>query len=355
MGSETPPKTISETFTKIPNEVLDWLLPDLSAAELRVLLYVYRRTLGFHKLSDKISLKQICNGIETRAGKPLDRGTGLSREAAIQAIRRLGRFGVIAVHQKGPGRGKVSEYSAPLSPEVIGRIQQCQLGERVNVLDRFRMKRKGQVGTLEKVSAIDVLSHQKVQAIDPQKKDVGKKGEQEKEGKKRVGPNHFLRPNPEERSRSTSALGREKLCRSPRVLSPEGLTSDCPAMDKLIAEVEFLMGTLSSRQKLKLRCRLRRYPEDDIRTALSNLSTETYWRENPDPVGVLLSQIVNQFFAPCSRLSLLAQRCSVWAVCARDRATKPQSLATIQPAPAPPRPFGITLLFQSAPVCGVRF
>jgi Bacteriophage replication protein O len=51
----------------------------LSGGELKVLLYICRRTFGFRKDSDSISLNQIAKGITTKAGNVLDQGTGLSK------------------------------------------------------------------------------------------------------------------------------------------------------------------------------------------------------------------------------------------------------------------------------------
>jgi hypothetical protein len=65
--------------TQIPNEVFDTLMSHLSGGELKVLLYICRRTFGFRKDSDSISLTQIAHGITTKAGRVLDQGTGLSK------------------------------------------------------------------------------------------------------------------------------------------------------------------------------------------------------------------------------------------------------------------------------------
>ncbi len=82
-------------YTPVPDDLFDRLLSDLSGAELKALLYIMRRTMGFKKNSDDISLSQICGGITTRAGQVLDRGTGLSRSTAIGAIRSLEEWGLI--------------------------------------------------------------------------------------------------------------------------------------------------------------------------------------------------------------------------------------------------------------------
>ena len=66
-------------YTPIPDQVIDKLMTELSFAELKIVLYVARRTYGFGKQSDTISLDQLATGIKTRDGRVLDSGTGLSR------------------------------------------------------------------------------------------------------------------------------------------------------------------------------------------------------------------------------------------------------------------------------------
>ena len=83
------------TTTPVPDEVFDALLPQLSEAELKVLLYIIRRTLGFGKNSDDISLSQIESGIVKKDGNRLDHGTGLSRRSVIDAIESLVSQGII--------------------------------------------------------------------------------------------------------------------------------------------------------------------------------------------------------------------------------------------------------------------
>jgi hypothetical protein len=83
------------TTTPVPDEVFDVLMPQLSGAELKVLLYICRRTFGFKKESDNISLNQISTGITTRDGRVLDRGTGLCKAAVVSAVTSLAKKGII--------------------------------------------------------------------------------------------------------------------------------------------------------------------------------------------------------------------------------------------------------------------
>ncbi|MCC7106242.1 MAG: hypothetical protein IT307_13955 [Chloroflexi bacterium] len=85
----------SPNGTIVPDDVFDVLLPHLSDIELRVLLYLIRRTFGFKKDSDDISLRQIVQGITTRDGRVLDRGAGVSKPSAVKAARLLEAKGII--------------------------------------------------------------------------------------------------------------------------------------------------------------------------------------------------------------------------------------------------------------------
>jgi hypothetical protein len=101
------------TTTPVPDEVLDVLMPQLSGAELKVLLYICRRTFGFKKASDSISLHQIAHGITTRDGRVLDGGTGLSKRHVINALKGLEKRNIITVTRKVDENGlnEVNTYS----------------------------------------------------------------------------------------------------------------------------------------------------------------------------------------------------------------------------------------------------
>jgi len=79
----------SPNYTQVPDELFDQLLPKLSEAELKVLLYIIRRTFGFKRESDNISLSQMVNGITTKAGRQIDHGAGLSKSGVVKALRGL--------------------------------------------------------------------------------------------------------------------------------------------------------------------------------------------------------------------------------------------------------------------------
>lgn len=96
----------SPNTTQVPDAFFDVVAPQLSEAELRVALYIIRRTFGFKKDSDTISLRQMVDGITTRDGRVLDRGTGLKKSAVANALNGLERKGVILSRRNcSPERG----------------------------------------------------------------------------------------------------------------------------------------------------------------------------------------------------------------------------------------------------------
>lgn len=76
-------------YTAIPNELLDTFLPILGEAELRVALFIARKTFGWHKRDDDLSLSQIA------------KGTGLSNPAIITATASLVERGLLVKRVRG--------------------------------------------------------------------------------------------------------------------------------------------------------------------------------------------------------------------------------------------------------------
>jgi hypothetical protein len=110
------------TTTPVPDEVFDVLMPQLSGAALKVLLYICRRTFGFKKASDSISLSQIATGITTRDGRVLDSGTGLSKRHVINALKVLEKKNIIQVTRKidESGLNSVNTYSLNMPERGVG-------------------------------------------------------------------------------------------------------------------------------------------------------------------------------------------------------------------------------------------
>lgn len=126
----------SPNTTPVPDIYFDLLLPDLGLAEWRVLLYVVRRTLGFKKLCDTISLDQFCTGITTRLGTRLDYGTGLTRSAVSAALGSLAQHNVLLRQRVRDAQGGdgVSVYSLTMhsdAREALTAVLGCVAGQRL--------------------------------------------------------------------------------------------------------------------------------------------------------------------------------------------------------------------------------
>jgi len=120
-------KTYRPNTTQIPNEILDFLMADLSEAELKVLLYIVRRTLGFQKDGDHISLRQLVSGITRQSGMVLDVGTGMSKPAVVRGVKGLEARGLITVRRdeseaNGKKTHETSHYSLNLDFADSGAV-----------------------------------------------------------------------------------------------------------------------------------------------------------------------------------------------------------------------------------------
>jgi hypothetical protein len=115
----------SPHFTQVPDDFFDVLLAELTPAEFKVAAYIVRRTFGWKKDADAISLSQMVNGIRRRDGSYVDRGTGLHKDTVIKAIKGLLVKGVIVRQRNAsPERGfEATTYAIrmqgdPLSEEA---------------------------------------------------------------------------------------------------------------------------------------------------------------------------------------------------------------------------------------------
>jgi hypothetical protein len=84
--------------------ILDFGLPLLKEAELKVFLYILRKTIGWRKEQDAISLTQICDGQKRSDGTPIDLGTGLARSTVSAALWVLVRAGLIRKDSRNGGQ-----------------------------------------------------------------------------------------------------------------------------------------------------------------------------------------------------------------------------------------------------------
>ena len=112
----------SPNTTAVPDEFFDVLAPNLSEAELRVTLYIIRRTFGFKKAADPISFSQFLTGITTHDGRVLDNGCGVrSRGHLSKSLKSLVEKGVIvaAKSQKTNGSQATTSYGLRFTQQVV--------------------------------------------------------------------------------------------------------------------------------------------------------------------------------------------------------------------------------------------
>jgi Bacteriophage replication protein O len=112
-------------YTQVPDEFFDDVAPRLTEAELRVALYLIRRTFGFKKDADAVSIKQMVDGITTREGEVLDRGTGMHRSSVVRGCQGLVAKGVIDVckERSSDGDYEANVYALRFADETGGRFR----------------------------------------------------------------------------------------------------------------------------------------------------------------------------------------------------------------------------------------
>jgi len=110
-------------FTQIPDEFLDRMLPHLSGAEVKIMLYLFRKTLGYQKRQDRLSLKQIAEGTRRRGGEAIDLGTGLSRSTVTVALKSLVEKGLVEIERSlaEAGDSDMNVYSVRWDSEGVVR------------------------------------------------------------------------------------------------------------------------------------------------------------------------------------------------------------------------------------------
>ncbi len=105
--------------TQIPNVILDLIIPRISEVEGRCLLYICRRTFGFHKGSDRISFSQFMEGIKDRRGVILDYGAGIARASVAKGLKSLLQADAIKISQTSKG----NYYEINLNMDVDKVVQ----------------------------------------------------------------------------------------------------------------------------------------------------------------------------------------------------------------------------------------
>lgn len=138
---------IKRNFWMFP-QLMDLYRHQLSPQENLALTFILRRTIGYQKLSDKISLTQF----ETGVGKN-DKGTGMSRKTIIKSIKGLEKKGFIIVLRGG----KINEYSLVLCDKensVHLGIDSVSNGNREHGVEGAHTINKNSIERIQKIYKI---------------------------------------------------------------------------------------------------------------------------------------------------------------------------------------------------------
>jgi len=134
---------MTEGFVPIPNAYIDRYLADLSGAELKVLLAILRRTVGWRKESDEISIEQ------------LQQMTGLARNSVRAGLRGLLERGLIVECTRATG-SKAASYTCAAPSSRGSKIDPLR-GQKLTPYDDGGVKNCPPRG-----SKIDPLGGQKL-------------------------------------------------------------------------------------------------------------------------------------------------------------------------------------------------
>ena len=110
-------------YTKLPNTLVDEWMPIMSPSEYKIVIFIVRKTYGFHKEADTISLSQFVEG------------TGLARNTVKDAINRLIERGCVGRTRRGNSylysiltEGK-SNILTDLSNRILGSNNKPKRGQ----------------------------------------------------------------------------------------------------------------------------------------------------------------------------------------------------------------------------------
>lgn len=127
----------SPNYTPVPDELFDQLLPILGYAEVKVLLYIIRRTFGFKKNADPIAYSQFLRGITKKDGTVIDRGCGIKNATNLKkALDGLLAKGII-VRVTGTtqaGDNATTIYALHFAEGVLPQQQYGSLDAAVQVM-----------------------------------------------------------------------------------------------------------------------------------------------------------------------------------------------------------------------------
>jgi len=117
-------------YTKIANELLDELVKVcLLGAELQVCLFIIRKTYGYGKKEDAISLTQFEQGINK------------SRPTIVKALKNLQLVNMVELVKSGDSKNSFNIYRLNKNYESWQLVRTCQLVKRNNLTSKGEAKK----------------------------------------------------------------------------------------------------------------------------------------------------------------------------------------------------------------------
>lgn len=137
-------RILSAGYTQVPNLFIDRLMPRVRPAYFKVLIFIWRKTVGWQKQRDYISLTQIQSG------------AGVCRATAISGLKFWKQVGLIRPTNRSGIRGTI-QY------EVVRRCDEeavtSRLGQLVDERDQFN--RNTSTGSSGRTSLVHNMNTQK--------------------------------------------------------------------------------------------------------------------------------------------------------------------------------------------------
>ena len=101
---------LTANFSKLPHAIIDNLHLMETAAEMKVIFYILRHTLGYQDKAKKITLDEFEHGRMRRNRTRLDNGTGMSRNAIKDGIKRAVKHGFIVVEKDDRDKARTKHF-----------------------------------------------------------------------------------------------------------------------------------------------------------------------------------------------------------------------------------------------------
>lgn len=124
-------KNLYPNSFQMHNFYIDKCLHLLDGNEIKVLLYVIRRIIGWNKEFDRISLAQFEKGIISKTGERLDFGVGLSKPSIVKALNQLNKYGFLIQleHSNNPKLGNAFTLEFDYSKIHLNALEKRELNK----------------------------------------------------------------------------------------------------------------------------------------------------------------------------------------------------------------------------------